>query len=145
MIDEGLAETIKSVAETAGTFGKGTILAVTLISFFGYNIVAQILGQVRSLSLITHFLMMSLIVPQNAIIFYSGLFEFVTFDIIPTDLVYDKLFDDSWVTEPFSEQAESIGYETRLIFSNLGSVTWMLVSLMVWHSILFILSRTADP
>ena len=105
MIDEALGESIESAAVTTGNFGKGTILAVTLLSFLGYNLVAQILGQVRSLSLITHFLMMQLIVPQNAIIFYSGLFEFVTFDIIPTDAIYDKLFDDGWATEPYSEEA----------------------------------------
>ena len=52
----------------------------------------------RSLALITHFMMMQLMVPQNAASFYAGLFEFVTFDIIPTDDIYDKLFDEGWRT-----------------------------------------------
>lgn len=41
---------------------------------------------------------MELNVPQNAIIFYSRIFEWVTFDILHTDLIYGfilKFVDDS--------------------------------------------------
>ena len=85
----------------------------------------------RSLALITHFMMMQLMVPQNAASFYAGLFEFVTFDIIPTDDIYDKLFDEGWRTEPYSPEAEGTGYGTRLLYSNLGSVFWIIIFMAI--------------
>ena len=114
---------------------------MVILSYFGYNIVAQLLGQVRSLAMITHFMIMQLVVPQNAMVFYSGLFEFVTFDIIPTDDIYDKIFDEGWRSAPYSEQADTIGYATRWLFANLGSVTWIIVLLAIMHPTLLVLSK----
>ena len=63
VIDKSLGESIEAAAVATGNFGKGTLVIVAILSFFGYNIVAQLLGQVRSLALITHFMMMQLVVP----------------------------------------------------------------------------------
>ena len=93
--------------------------------------------------MITHFMMMQLLVPQNAAIFYGGLFEFVTFDIIPTDDIYDKLFDEGWRTEPYSPEADGIGYGTRLLFSNLGSVFWIIIFLAILQSVFLTVSKFA--
>ena len=73
--------------------------------------------------------------------FYSGLFEFVTFDIIPTDDIYDKIFDEGWRRAPYSEQADTIGYATRWLFANLGSVTWIIVLLAIMHTTFLIISK----
>ena len=143
MIEKGLGENILGTGLTTGDFGKSTLIVISVLKFFAKNLVNQVLGQVRSLSMITHFMMMQLMVPQNAMIFYSGLFELVTFEMIPTDVIYDELFGDSWKTEPFSERADFIGYSTRLVFSNLGSVTLIIAFLVLYQSILLVVSKLA--
>ena len=69
--------------------------------------------------------MMQLNVPPSAIIFFSALFEFVTFDIVPTDAIYQTAF--AWENTPYSESAENIGYESRQIIENTGSVPIFMV------------------
>lgn len=70
--------------------------------------------------MITHLQMMQLNVPPSAIIFFSALFEFVTFDIVPTEDIYAKTF--AWDNIPYSESADNIGYASRQIIENTGSV-----------------------
>lgn len=53
-------------------------------------------------------------------IFYSTLFEFVTFDIVPTDEIYAEIFD--FESEPYSDEADNIGYGSRLFIENTGSL-----------------------
>ena len=53
--------------------------------------------------------------------FYESVLEFVTFDLIPTEELYDLIFGVE--NEPFSESAENIGYESRYIVQNSGSVS----------------------
>ena len=45
------------------------------------------------MSIITHLMMMQLKFPACAMLFYGSVFEYVTFDLIPTDDFYDKVFD----------------------------------------------------
>ena len=61
----------------------------------------NILGQVRSLSFITHLMMMQLNYAASASYFYSFLLEFVTYDMIPTEEIYGTFFD--FESDPFSE------------------------------------------
>jgi len=88
----------------------------------------QILSQVRSLSMITHLQMMQLNVPPSAIIFFSALFEFVTFDIVPTDDIYQETF--AWENTPYSESADNIGYGSRQIIENTGSVPIFMIVIL---------------
>ena len=68
----------------------------------------SLLGQVRSLSIITHFMMMQLNYSASVSYFYSFLFEFVTYDVVPSDDIYDEVF--KFDSPAFSVQAENIGY-----------------------------------
>lgn len=47
------------------------------------------------------------------------MFEFVNFDILPTDLIYGAAFN--YDSDPISERAEEIGYESGLFIENSGS------------------------
>ena len=67
-------------------------------------------------------MMMQLMYPGTVVAFYAALFEFLTFDIIPTDGVYDEVFGFE-NDEPYSESAANIGYESRLLIINSGSMT----------------------
>ena len=40
VIDRSLGEAIEAAAVATGNFGKGTLIIVVILSFFGYNIVA---------------------------------------------------------------------------------------------------------
>ena len=57
--------------------------------------------------------------------FFSGLFEFVTFDIIPTEEINEEIF--GWENDPYNEQAEEIGYESRYVFENSGSIPYYIL------------------
>ena len=84
-----------------------------------------VLNQVISLSLITHLMMMQLDYPQSAMIFFSKIFEFVTFDLIPTDHIYVEIFQ--WVNTAFSKMAEAVGYPSHFMIENGGSITIFII------------------
>lgn len=52
--------------------------------------------------------------------FYIAILEFVTFDLIPTEELYEAIFGLENI--PYSDSAESIGYESRYIVMNSGSL-----------------------
>lgn len=87
----------------------------------------SILSNVRCLSLITHLMMMQLNYPGNCVVFYGVVFNFVTFDVIPTDGIYGPIFN--FDDEPFSEQAAVIGYESLHVITNSGSIPIF----MIWN------------
>ena len=81
----------------------------------------NVLGQVRSLSTITHFFIIDLNFPGVVNEFYSSIFEYASFDILPHSLIYGEVFvfDD----KPYSDQASAIGYDSRYIIPNSGTIT----------------------
>ena len=87
--------------------------------FLGYGM-NSILSNVRCLSLITHLMMMQLNYPANCVIFYGVVFNFVTFDVLPTEGLYGEIF--GFVNIAYSEQAANIGYESHYAISNSGSI-----------------------
>ena len=64
--------------------------------------------------------MMQLIYSAGVSYFYSLLFEFVTYDIIPTDQIYEEMFEIE--SNPYSDQADLIGYGYRYSVVNTGSL-----------------------
>ena len=80
----------------------------------------NLLGQVRSLSFITHLMMMQLNYSASVSYFYSFLFEFVTYDVVPSDAIYEEIFN--FDSPAFSAQAERIGYSSSFIIQNTGSL-----------------------
>ena len=107
--------------------GSGGLIIAAVVQYFTFYSMNTLLAQVRSLSLITHLMMMQLTYPAVVTIFYSVIFEFVVFDFIPTDQLYDDIFD--FENEPYSEQADSIGYPSRYTIYNAGSITIYIVAL----------------
>jgi len=60
--------------------------------------------------------------PESTVLVFSKIFSSVTFDIIQTDKVY-PLFLTFNSDSPFSEEAVSIGYNSRYFIPNSGSIT----------------------
>ena len=81
----------------------------------------SILAMVQNLSIIAHAMMMQLMYPETTLAFYASVFDFVTFDMVPTDSIYPLILD--LVNVPFSENAGKIGYESRFCIWNSGSIT----------------------
>ena len=74
----------------------------------------------RSLGLITHLMMMQLNYPASSGIFFATVFEYVTFDMVPTDEIFGEIFD--FDSEPYSDQADQVGYGSRFFIENTGSL-----------------------
>ena len=98
------------------------------------------LSQVRNLGFVTHLMMMQLNYPATIALFFSKVFEFVTFDIIPTELFLPYIFD--LPEGAYSDEADSIGYYSRYIVLNAGSITIFLLSNLILQIIFAILAKT---
>ena len=127
--EAGIAAALGALGDSVGGGGKLLTVIILVMNLFLSFSANQILAQVRSLSMITHLQMMQLNVPPSAIIFFSALFEFVTFDIIPTEDIYAVIL--AWENVPYSEKAENIGYASRQIIENTGSVPIFLLIITV--------------
>ena len=75
-------------------------------------------------------MMISLDLPPGLAVFFNGIFEFVTFALIPTDDIYDFIEPDL-LHEPYSEQAENIGYESHYLTHNSGTVSFAILLLIL--------------
>ena len=105
------------------------MVATVVLTFFSVNhqvefILNQLLGLVSSLNIILHFMCMGLDYPLRMQLFFGGLFHLITFDAMPTDDLYNLLFSTKSFEddEPLSEQFDIIGYSSRLVYDNLGSL-----------------------
>ena len=81
IVDKKTFEPVENLATAISNVGKAGISLTIILIFFGYSM-NVILSQVRSLSIITHLMIMNLNYPETATIFYSKIFEFVTFDLL---------------------------------------------------------------
>ena len=80
--------------------GSGSvILGVIFQQFckFGMN---SLLSNVRNLQFLTHLMMMQIFYTASVSFFYSYLFDFVTYDYLPTDEIYGAIFD--FDSDPYS-------------------------------------------
>ena len=112
-----------SVVSNIGTSTTFVSFASTFLLQYEMN---SILGNVRSLSYITHLMMMDLNYPVSSQIFFEKVFTFVTFDIIPwTEEIYNYIF--GWINNPFSPQADLVGYPSCQLIENSGSITIFIV------------------
>ena len=125
LVDEDIYEIMTTIAQYVSTAGKTAVVIVFLSSFlFNYGM-NHILGRVQNLSSITHDMMMQLMYPETTFIFFAKVFEFVTFDMIPTQLIYPLVLN--LVNVAYSDEADKIGYESRYLIWNSGSITLYIV------------------
>ena len=128
-VDPSLAQAAESAGSAVSTTGKGQLIAGFVISNFSGFGINLLLGKVAVLNTITHLMMMQLAYHPIAVIFFSSIFEYVTFDLIPTEELYAEIF--GWDNVPFSDEAGWIGYESRYLIENLGSIPiYIILNLM---------------
>jgi len=66
---------------------------------------------------------LSLHYPPNLVDYFAGLFPFITFDAVPTDDLYNYIFDyENIDDEGLNELFENVGYEFTTTVGNMGSM-----------------------
>jgi len=62
--------------------------------------------------------------PVEMLEFFAMIFPLITFDVIPTDKLYDKIFKLSQINDdyPLTDQFSIVGYSSLFIVNNIGSL-----------------------
>ena len=110
-----------------------------VLKFFADFYVNSILGLIRCISIITHMMMMRMTNPDSTALFFEALFGFVSFDLLPTDAMYAEMF--KFDSEPYSDEADEIGYGSLLIIENSGSISILLLVNLLQQLIFWALAR----
>ena len=62
-------------------------------------------------------------IPQNADILFQALFKIASFELVPTDMIYEEVFNsDPEGGIPVSPIFENIGLEHHLLMNNFGTL-----------------------
>ena len=83
-------------------------------------------------------MLMNIDFPPVCVVFFAGILEFVNFDLLPTEDIYAKIF--GFENEPYSDEADNIGYGSRFFIENAGSIP-IYIGLEIILQILFALTR----
>ena len=74
----------------------------------------------------------------NLLAYFSSIFPILTFDILPSDDIYESMFKISETSdEPMTDMFDEVGYGSKLVFGNLGSL--LIFQVLYW---LFIAANT---
>ena len=105
------------------------VVTIVLVSSFVLNMILklvlnQLLSSVVTIGLILHMFLVNVTYPLQLIEFMSILFELVTLDCIPTEKLYERIFQTQKVKEdgPLTDQFDLVGYSSVLIVKNIGSM-----------------------
>ena len=73
--------------------------------------VSAIINSVKPLKLITHMILITLNYPANLQDFFSQIFPLITFDLIPTDKLYELIFRSSSIDDKtLNSNDDVVGY-----------------------------------
>ena len=83
---------MEAAGESVQGSSKATLYAAFFFNLFLGLSMNQLLSTIRCLSYITHLNIMELKLSPISVMFYQKFYEFVTFDVIPTDEIYEEIF-----------------------------------------------------
>ena len=78
--------------------------------------------------------------PSNIAVVFSVLMHIASFDIFPTEWLFDKIFKDLEHTNPLTVNFEAVGFESLWLIYNLGSITIIILGLPFLMLFVLILS-----
>jgi len=125
---------------------------LTLTTVLIQNLVANLLiggslsllwGLISSIQVIMHTFLFNVALPQNAQLFCSKFMFIASFNLIPTDPIFDKLFALR-DTEPPSTSYVELGYGSLSLFHNLGTLFFLLTAHLIGVMIYCILCICCD-
>lgn len=120
-----------SVGETGTAAASACLGSNLLIS----GAMSQIWGMINGLQLFVHIPLFNVQFPEIAGVVVEKLTMIATFDLIPTDDLYENTFDlpeeeeVSYLDERAKERLEDGGYESSFLISNLGTlfITFLII------------------
>ena len=112
-----------------------THVAIVALLLSNKLVIASIFSQIRSLSVITHMMLVSVQIPSTVMIFYSRIFEIVKFDVLEElfriDLLIDYLF--RFEREQERGDVQQLGYESPYLVRNIGTVFIAFIFITTQH------------
>lgn len=102
----------------------------------------RLLSSIRSLGIIVHMFLISLSYPLNCLTFFGQLFNLISFNLIPTNYIFKKVFmfpadQDSWLTDWFYW----VGYNSMLSINNMATLFLIVASAPVLITFLALANR----
>ena len=99
-------------------------LFMLVINFFLKGLLNSILSTVESLGVMFHMFLVTLNYPVELLNFFGFLFPLITFDALPVEGLYEKMFRFSNITDDhaLTDQFQISGYSSIFIVSNIGSL-----------------------
>jgi len=108
---------------------KGVVVATFASSAIVQLIISgslnSIFGATRYMQLLVHMMLINIMLPANASIFFGSLLKIAGFDLVPTDAMFVYLFDIE--ETPISTNFDYLGYETRQVLYNAGSLSLIIM------------------
>ena len=77
-------------------------------------------------------------IPANANFMFTSIKDISNFDILPTDEIYNAVFDFS-VTAPYRNNFVNAGYETSNSILNLRTMFMILLVFIIYNAVLFVI------
>ena len=115
----------------------GVSLVTLALVVAKFSVLNKILSQIRSLSIITHMMLIQIELPGIVMIFYSYILDIVIFDIMESVFAFDALV--AWIfelpDEPVDDAAESLGYGSHFLITNMSALLVFFVILLCLYSI----------
>ena len=128
-MDKDYAVKIKSASQAAGGLVGAGFSFTAVINFVVGSRMNEMLGSVKNLQLIVHLTLMYVVVPANAMVLFSAIFEYVTFDLFDTSSLTASYYSPSEVE--VSDSLEQLGYESAFCLINLGSCFYFIFGQLV--------------
>ena len=101
-----------------------TVLAVSFtLSFVLQAVLNRLLSSIRSLGLIVHMFLLSLSYPLNCLSFFGQIFNLISFNLLPTAYIFEKVFQFSAVQDSYlSDWFSWVGYNSILSVINMATL-----------------------
>jgi hypothetical protein len=101
-----------------------TVLAVSFtLSFVLQAVLNRLLSSIRSLGLIVHMFLLSLSYPLNCLSFFGQIFNLISFNLLPTAYIFEKVFQFSVVQDSYlSDWFSWVGYNSMLSVTNMATL-----------------------
>ena len=118
---------------------QATLITAVVLSFCMSYTMYKLLSIIENLVIILHYFILTLEYPANVQEFFSFLFPLVIFDALPTEGLYQQIFDfDNIDDTPVSDQFAEVGYGNTIIVENMGSF-WLITNILLSLSIVITL------
>jgi len=111
---------VKALADVA-TYTSVVVLASTFVLQGALN---KVLSSIVSLSVIFHMFLVTLNYPVEMMDFFALLFPLITFDAIPVNEMYERMFHFNNITTDYAltDQFDNSGYSSIFVVKNIGSI-----------------------